>query len=223
MRSKRYRELVKKIDKTKIYDLDSGLKLLKEIATAKMDETVELHVRLGIDPKRSDQQVRGSVVLPHGTGKKVKICVFTQNPEKAKKAGADIAGGEELIDEILKTKKVDFDIAIAEPSMMKSLAKIARILGPKGLMPSPKTGTVTQDIEKAIERFKKGQVNFRNDKSGNLHLPVGKISFDIEKLKENIKTAIEAIKSAKPESAKGVFIRNTTLCTTMSPSIKIKI
>lgn len=223
MRSKRYNELLKKIDKTKIYDIDSALKILKDLANSKFDETVELHIRLGIDTKKTDQQVKGVIELPYGLGKKIKICVFTKNPEKAKNLGAEIAGGEELIDKILKTKKIDFDVVIAEPSMMKSLAKIARILGPKGLMPSPKTNTVSDNLEEVIEKFKKGQVNFKNDKTGNLHIPVGKISFDTKKLKENIISAIETIKSLKPKTAKGIFIKNISLCTTMSPGIKVRI
>ena len=221
MRSKQYQEQKKQVDKNKAYPLDQALDLLKSISKTKFDAGVELHLNLGIDPKDGEQLVRGSITLPHGTGKTKKIAAFTADPEKAKKAGATIAGGEELIDEIKRTEKLDFDVAVAEPAMMKSLAKVARFLGPRGLMPSPKTGGVTPNIEKAIKDLTGGKINFKNDDTANIHQSVGKISWEESKLKQNIESFIDAVNKAKPSVSKGIYIKSATLCTTMSPGIKV--
>ncbi|HDN97960.1 MAG TPA: 50S ribosomal protein L1 [bacterium] len=223
-KSKRYRVLLEKIEKDKIYDIDEAIGLLKELHSVKFDETVELSGKLGIDVKKLQQPIRGSVVLPHGTGKKVKVLVFAQgeNIEKAKKAGADYVGGQEYIDKI-KNGWLDFDAVVSTPDMMRHVATLGKILGPRGLMPSPKTGTVTFEVEKVINELKKGRVDFKVDREGNIHLPVGKISFPAEKLKENIITAVNALLNAKPQGAKGTYIRSLYLSLTMSPSIPLNV
>ncbi|MCG2693628.1 50S ribosomal protein L1 [Candidatus Parcubacteria bacterium] len=221
MRSKHYKELKKQIDKTKVYPIVEAVDILKKMARKNFDESVEVHIRLGIDPKKGEQQVRGAVSLPHSTGKTRRIAAFTNSPEKAKQAGATLAGGQDLIDEIKKTEKTDFDVAVAEPAMMKSIAPIARILGTRGLMPSPKTGTVNPDIEAAVKELTGGKVNFKNDDSGNVHQLVGKVSLDKGKLFDNVKAFVEAIKKIKPAGVKGEYIKGITLCTTMGPGIKI--
>ena len=214
-----------KIDTTKSYSIEEAVKLAKEIATTKFDASVELHFRLGIDPKKGEQQVRGTIVLPHGTGKSKKIAVFADGDKvkEAKDAGADIVGGQELIDEIKKTGKVDFEVAVATPDMMKNLAAVAKVLGPRGLMPSPKNETITMNVKKVIEELKKGKIAFKNDDTANLHQVIGKASFDEAKLIENCKTFIEAINKAKPEATKGTFIKSLTLATSMGPGIKIAV
>ena len=223
-KSKRYKLLEEKIEKDKVYDIDEAIALLKELHSVKFDETVELSGKLGIDVKKIQQPVRGSVVLPHGTGKKVKILVFAQgeNVEKAKNAGADYVGGQEYIDKI-KNGWLDFDAVVSTPDMMRQVATLGKILGPRGLMPSPKTGTVTFEIEKVVNELKKGRVDFKMDREGNIHIPIGKISFSPEQLKENIITAINAVLSAKPQGAKGTYIRSLYLSLTMSPSIPLNV
>lgn len=220
-RSKRYKAQNEKVDKTKKYELDEAIDLIKQDKSANFDAAVEVHVKTGIDVKQSDQHFRGTVSLPHGTGKKQKIAAISANPDKAKKAGAVRAGGEELIKEIQETQKLDFDVLIAEPAFMPKLAPIAKILGPRGLMPSPKNGTVTDDIAGAIDELSRGKVAFKNDNTGNAHLTVGRVSFAPEKLKENIKAAIDAVKISRPSKIKGLFIKNITLSTTMGPGIKV--
>jgi len=212
-----------KIDKSKIYSLDEALDLIKKNSRAKFDESVEVHIHLGIDPKKSDQQIRSIVTLPHGTGKEKKIAAFItpEKIEEAEKAGADLIGGERLIKEIKEKNQYDFDIAVATPDMMRNLSSIAKILGPRGLMPSPKTGTVTMNIGQVIKELKKGRVDFRNDDSGNIHLSIGKISFEIKKLKENFNAFLEKLKDTQPESIKGEFIKNIYISSTMGPGIKI--
>ena len=197
---------------------------VKKSAVAKFDESVEAHVRLAIDPKKSDQQVRGVAELPHGTGKKMKIAVFTTTQKKeAEESGADIVGGEELIDKIKSSGKIDTDIAIATPEMMPRLATIAKILGPKGLMPNPKNKTVTQKVKEIIESLKHGRADFKNDDSGNVHQVIGKKSFEDMKLEENFKAFMDALRKSKPEAAKGKFIKGVSICSTMGKSVKISL
>jgi large subunit ribosomal protein L1 len=221
--SKKRKINIEKVERNKKYPLAEAIKLLKETSKVKFDSSVEIHVRLGIDPKKSDQSIRGMVVLPHGSGKKLKIAAFvTPAKEKeAKEAGAEVIGNKELIEKIKTSGKCDFDIAVAEPTLMKDLAVIARILGQKGLMPNPKSGTVTLEIKKTIEELKKGKVSFKNDDTGNVHIMVGKVSFEDNKLKENIEVFLEALKKLRPESTKGVFIQSVVLSTTMGPGIRI--
>ncbi len=224
-RGKKYNNALKLIDKNKEYSLEEALELLPKTSTTKFDATVEVHIKLGIDPKKSDQQVRTTVTLPHGTGKKRRVAVFAEGKaaDDAKAAGAAVVGGEDLIEEIKRTGKADFDIAIATPDMMKHLAKIARILGPRGLMPNPKADTVTTDVKKALEDLSKGKQEIKNDRSGNIHVGIGKVSFAPDKLKENFVALLEAVRQAKPEEAKGTYIKSVTLTTTMGPGIKVKV
>jgi len=220
--SKRREALLKKVDTNKEYSVDEAMATLKELKSAKFDETVEVALNLNVDPRHADQMVRGSVVLPHGTGKKVRVAVFAKDAkaDEAKAAGAELVGSTELIESI-QAGNIDFDIVISTPDMMGVLGKVARILGPKGLMPNPKTGTVTMDVAKAVENAKGGQVNYRVDKKGNIHAGIGKISFDAEKLRENFNTFVESINKAKPASAKGRYISNAAISLTMSPSITL--
>ena len=222
--SKRYQELLKKVENDKIYNLDEAIGKIKDLKSAKFDETVEIAMRLNVDPRHADQMVRGSVVLPNGTGKKVRVAVAAKDAkaDEAKAAGADIVGDEDLISDI-QSGKIDFDILIATPNMMGMIGKVGRILGPKGLMPNPKTGTVTMDVAQAVKNAKTGQVNFRVDKKGNIHAGVGKVSFDIEKLKQNLETFITAINKHKPSAAKGRYIKNAALSLTMSPSLDLDV
>jgi len=215
----------KKIDKFKRYPLEEAIKMTKSLSKTKFDASVEVHFRLGIDPKKGDQQIRSAVSLPHGTGKTVRVAAFV-SPEKekeAKEAGADLVGSEDLIAEIKKTEKTDFEVAVAEPMMMKNLAQIAKILGTRGLMPSPKNETVTPNPAKAIKELKKGKVSFKNDDTANIHVAIGKVSFSDEALKENYETLLETIKKLKPAKAKGVFLRNITMTSSMGPGIKLEI
>ena len=221
--SKRYKNLVEKIDKEKEYTLKEGIAVIKETATTKFDSGIELHVKLGIDAIKGDQQVRNSVVFPHNAGKTQRVAVFTENVDAAKKAGADIVGGEELVKEIKASKKIDFDVAVAEPTMMKALGGVARILGPKGLMPSPKEGTVTTDVVKAIEEIKKGKTSFKNDDSGNIHILVGRASFTEDQIQENIELFLDVLKRSKPEGIKGVFILKVSLTSSMGPGVRVTI
>lgn len=216
-------DLKTKVDKKKVYTLDEAIALIKETSNVKFDSSVELHVRLGINTKKSDQQIRATVTLPHGTGKTKRIAAFVgPNDEKiAKDAGADLVLGEEEIKTIKDTGKIDFDIAVATPEMMPKLAIIARILGPKGIMPNPKTDTVDKNVVKMIESLKKGKAAFKNDDTGNVHQIIGKASFEDKKLKENITTFLDALKKAKPPSAKGAYIKTAHLTSAMGPSIKI--
>ena len=221
----------KKTDYTKIYDknksypLNEAVKLVKEITKTKFDASVEVHFRLGINNKKSDQQVRGAASLPHGTGKTIKIAAFVSPEHEAevKAAGADFVGGEELIAEIKKTEKTDFQVAIAEISMMRSLAQIAKILGTRGLMPSPKNDTVTQNPAKAVEELKKGKISFKNDDTGNLHAIIGKVSFSDDKLLDNFSSLLETIRKAKPAASKGTFIKNVSISSSMSPGVKVSL
>ncbi len=224
-RSKRYKNLREQVDNNKRYSLDEAVKMLIKNANSKFDESVEIHIRTGIDPKQADQQIRGTIVLPHGTGKEKRIAVFAEGEKliEAEAAGADVFGGQELIDKIKQTKEVDFDVSVATPEMMKKMASIAKVLGPKGLMPSPKTDTVTNDIKETVEQLKKGKLSFKNDATSNLHQLVGKVSFGEEKIKENIETFIQNIKDNKPSGAKGEFIKNISISSTMGIGIKINL
>ncbi|WP_258443065.1 50S ribosomal protein L1 [Helicobacter sp. 16-1353] len=220
--AKRLQNLNSKVEKGKVYDLDTATSLVKSLASAKFDETVEVAIRLGVDPRHADQMIRGAVVLPHGTGKKVRVAVFAKGikADEAKNAGADIVGDDDLVQSI-KDGNIDFDMVIATPDMMAMVGKVGKILGPKGLMPNPKTGTVTMDIAKAVSNAKSGQVNFRVDKKGNIHAPLGKASFEQSKIKDNLLELIKNINRLKPASAKGKYIRRTCISLTMSPSVEI--
>ena len=220
--AKKYAEAIKKVDREKRYDMDEALDLLPQMTFAKFDETVELALRLCVDPRHADQMVRGSVALPNGLGKKVRVLVFAkgQKEKEAEEAGAEFVGAEDLIEKVQKGW-LDFDKAIATPDVMGMVSKLGKILGPRGLMPNPKVGTVTFDIAKTVKEIKAGRVEFRVDKAGNLHIPVGKISFGKEKLLENVNSLLEAIVRLKPPSSKGTYVKGIAVCTTMSPGIKI--
>ena len=223
-RGKNYNASAEKIERSKIYETSEALALVIDTAKAKFDETIELHVKLGVDPKNADQQVRGSVVLPNGTGKNVKVLVIAKGDkaEIAKENGADYVGAEDVIDKIMKENWLDFDACITTPDMMGLVGRIARVLGPRGLMPNPKSGTVTPDVAKAIKDIKAGKVEYRLDKTNNIHVIIGKVSFGKEKLQENFDVILGAINKAKPAAAKGTYIKNATLATTMGPGIKVK-
>lgn len=220
--AKRLQALGAKVDSQKVYDIQSGVSVVKSLASAKFDETVEVALRLGVDPRHADQMIRGAVVLPHGTGKKVRVAVFAKGikADEAKNAGADVVGADDLADEI-KNGNINFDMVIATPDMMALVGKVGRILGPKGLMPNPKTGTVTMDVAKAVSNAKSGQVNFRVDKKGIIHAPIGKVSFDEDKIRDNMLELVRAINRLKPTSAKGKYIRSSTLSLTMSPAVRV--
>jgi large subunit ribosomal protein L1 len=221
-RGKKYLDAKNKVDRNQRYALEEGIKLLLETAYAKFDEGIDLAIRLGVDPKKADQMVRGTVVLPNGTGKKVRVLVFAkgQKEKEALDAGADIVGGEELVEKISKGW-LEFDKAIATPDMMGSVSKLGKILGPRGLMPNPKVGTVTFDLERAVKEIKAGKVEFKVEKAGIVHVPVGKVSFGFDRLMENIKALLEVIFRAKPPTSKGIYFRSIALSTTMGPGIKI--
>lgn len=212
-------------DKNKSYSLNEAIKIVKSITKTKFDASVEVHFRLGINTKKSDQQIRGAVSLPHGTGKTIKIAAFVspENEAAVKAAGADFVGGEDLVAEIKKTEKTDFQVAIAEVSMMRTLAQIAKILGTRGLMPSPKNDTVTQNPVKTVEELKKGKISFKNDDTGNLHAIIGKVSFSDDKLAENFTSLLETIRKAKPSSSKGTFIKNISLSSSMSAGVRVSV
>lgn len=222
-KSKRYNEALALVEKGKVYDIEQAVDLLKQVSSAKFDETVEVAFRLGIDPRHADQQIRAAIVLPHGTGKTQKVLVVTQGDKvkEAQDAGADFVGGKELLEKIQKENWFEFDVIVATPDMMAELGKLGRLLGPKGLMPNPKTGTVTTDVKKAVDEIKAGKVEYRVDKEGNVHVGIAKISFDKEKIVENFKTIFEAILKAKPAAAKGIYMRNVSITSTMGPGIKI--
>jgi len=220
--NKRFQELLKKVDFDKTYNMEEALANVKNLASAKFDETIEVALKLNVDPRHADQMVRGSVVLPAGTGKTVKVAVVAKDAkaDEAKAAGADIVGSDDLIADI-QAGKIDFDVLIATPNMMGMVGKVGRILGPKGIMPNPKTGTVTMDVAKAVENSKGGQVNFRVDKQGNIQAGIGKVSFSAEQIKENFETFIRAINRHKPAASKGKYIKTAALSLTMSPSLSL--
>jgi large subunit ribosomal protein L1 len=222
-RGKKYVESMKAFEKQNLYDLEEAVKLVQETAKANFDETIELHIKLGVDPRHADQQVRGAVVLPHGTGKTKRVLVFAKGEKlkEAEEAGADYFGGAEFADKIQKENWFDFDIAVATPDMMGVVGRLGRVLGPKGLMPNPKSGTVTMDVANAIKEIKAGKVEYRVDKTAIVHVPVGKKSFGTEKLLDNIKSLVDAVVKAKPSASKGKYLRSVTLTSTMGPGIKI--
>ena len=222
-RGKKYVEAAKLIDRATLYDRDEAIALVKKSATAKFDETIEAHIRTGCDGRHADQQIRGSVVLPHGTGKKVRILVFAKDAkaEEAKAAGADYVGGDELIPKIQNENWFEFDVVVATPDMMGVVGRLGRVLGPKGLMPNPKAGTVTMDVTKAINEIKAGKIEYRLDKTNIIHVPVGKASFTEEQLADNFQTLIDAINKAKPAAVKGQYLKSVTLTSTMGPGVKI--
>ncbi len=221
-RGKKYLEARKKIDRTETHEPGEALDLVKELTSAKFDETVEMAVRLGVNPKHADQQVRGAVVLPNGTGKEVRVLVFAKGEklQEAEAAGADFVGAEDLVQKI-EGGWMDFDVAISTPDMMKVVGKLGRILGPKGMMPNPKTGTVTFEVGKAVSDFKAGKVEYRTDKAGNIHVPIGKVSFSQEKLLENFFTVMDTLVKARPAAAKGQYVRTVTVSSTMGPGVKV--
>jgi len=223
-RGKNYKQAFEKVEKDKKYTIEEAVKIVKENKVAKFDESVEIHVKLSVDPKKGEQQVRGAMVLPHGTGKTKKVAVITSTKAKeAKEAGADIVGGEEMIEKIKNNKFGNFDILVATPEMMPKLAQVAKILGPRGLMPSPKTETVTDKIKETVGMLKKGKVSFKNDDGSNIHQAIGKVSFEENKLIENVKSFIEAVNKAKPQTLKGKLIINVSICSTMGPGVKLSL
>lgn len=219
---KRYLEASKLVDKTKLYDPAEALNLIKTMPKGKFDETVEVAIRLGVDPRHADQQIRGAVVLPYGTGRTVKVAVFAkgEKAKEAQEAGADKIGAEDLIEEIQKGW-LDFDVAVATPDMMGAVGKLGKVLGPKGLMPNPKTGTVTMDVAKAVKEIKAGKVEYRVDKTGIVCVPIGKVSFEADKLTRNFRTIMDVIIKAKPASAKGTYVKSVVVSSTMGPGVKI--
>lgn len=226
-RGKRYTEMMKNFDRQKVYTLEEAVDLVKKFATAKFDETIEIHFRTGIDPRQADQQIRSTIMLPHGLGKQVRVLVFAEGEDAraAEAAGADIIADDETIRRIQNEGWTEFDAAISVPAMMPKVGRLGRVLGPRGLMPTPKAGTVVQsnELARAIEELKAGRLEFRNDKTGNLHIPAGKASFEREKLLENLKAILDSVDTFKPSSIKGIFLRRVVLCSTMGPGIRIDI
>lgn len=222
-RGKKYQDSVKAIDKNKLYDVAEGMEAVIATAKAKFDETVEIHVKLGVDSRHADQQVRGAIVLPHGTGKKVRVLVFAKGDKaaEAEAAGADYVGAEDMLARIQNENFFDYEVVIATPDMMGIVGRLGRVLGPKGLMPNPKAGTVTMDVTKAIQESKAGRIEYRLDKTNIIHCPIGKVSFGKEKLAENFNTLMEAIVKAKPAAAKGQYVRSCVVASTMGPGIKM--
>jgi large subunit ribosomal protein L1 len=221
-RSKAYQDALKKIDRNRLYDPAEALQLVKELSSARFDETVEVHIKLGVDPRHADQQVRGTVSLPHGTGKTRKVLVFAkgEKQKEAVDAGADYVGAEELAEKI-QGGWFDFDVAVATPDMMAVVGKLGKILGPRGLMPNPKSGTVTFDIERTIKELKAGRIEYRVDKTAIIHAPIGRVSFELEKLLDNLNVFAEALIKARPAAAKGQYMRSVSVCSTMGPGVRI--
>lgn len=224
-KSKKYVEALNKIDRTRLYDATEALSLVAEVATAKFDETVEAHIKLGVDSRHADQQVRGAVVLPHGTGKTKRVLVFAKGAKaaEAEAAGADFVGAEELVQKIQGENWFEFDIVVATPDMMGVVGRLGRVLGPKGLMPNPKAGTVTMDVTKAVNDIKAGKIEYRLDKTNIIHVPVGKASFTEEQLSDNFQTLMGAINKAKPASLKGQYVKSATLASTMGPGVRLNV
>jgi large subunit ribosomal protein L1 len=223
-KGKNYAEAVKLIDRTVAYEIEEALELVKKASKAKFDETVEVAFRLGVDPRKNDQQIRGAVVLPHGTGKTQRVLVFAKGDKakEAEAAGADYVGDEEYVNKI-QQGWFEFDVVVATPDMMGTVGKLGRVLGPKGLMPNPKTGTVTFEVEKAVKEIKAGKIEYRTDKAGNIHAPIGKVSFSVEQLADNLRTLIDTLQKAKPAAAKGTYMKNITVSSTMGPGVKVAV
>lgn len=220
-KGKRYVDALKLIDRSKAYGVNEALELVKKTSNTKFDASVDVAFRLNVDPKYAEQQIRGAIVLPHGTGKTKKVLAVTNNIKAAEEAGADYVGGKEMLDKIVRENWFDFDVIVATPDMMGELGKLGRVLGPKGLMPNPKTGTVTMDTKKAVEDVKKGRVEYRTDSYANVHALVGKVSFDDEKLVDNVKAFMDVIIKSKPQAAKGIYLKGVSLASTMGPGIKV--
>ena len=224
-KGKRYVESAKLVDRTNLYDVEEAVSIIKKTANAKFDETIEAHIKLGVDGRHADQQVRGAVVLPHGTGKKVRVLVFAKGDkvEEAQAAGADFVGGQELVPKIQNEGWLDFDVVVATPDMMGVVGRLGRVLGPKGLMPNPKAGTVTMEVTKAVNDIKAGKIEYRLDKTNIIHVPVGKASFTEEQLADNFQTLMDAIIKAKPSTLKGAYIKSATVTSTMGPGVKLNV
>lgn len=222
-RGKKYQDSVKLIDKSKLYEIEEAMGLVTKTAKAKFDETVEAHIKLGVDSRHADQQVRGAIVLPHGTGKTSKVLVFAKGPkaDEAKAAGADYVGEDDLVQKIQGENWFDFDVVVATPDMMGVVGRLGKVLGPKGLMPSPKAGTITMDVDKAIKEIKAGKIEYRLDKTNIIHCPIGKASFGDKKLQENFQALMSAVIKAKPSAAKGLYLRSVVVTSTMGPGIRI--
>jgi large subunit ribosomal protein L1 len=223
MAGKKYAEALAKVDRAKQYTVDEAVALIKDLAKRKFDESVDVAITLGVDPRKADQMVRGTVSLPHGTGRTVRVAVFAQGPaaEEAREAGADIIGAKDLADRIEKESFLDFDAAVATPDLMPIVGKLGKILGPRGLMPNPKTGTVTTDVGRAVREIKAGKVEYRVDKGANVHVPIGKVSFDQRALAENFQTVLEEVRRSKPASSKGRYIKRVTVSSTMGPGVPV--
>ena len=219
-KGKKYLQVAEKIDSTKVYSIEEACALVKETSTVKFDATIDVSFRLNVDPKYADQQLRGTIVLPHGNGKTKKVLAITHKHEEAKAAGADFVGDKDMLEKIQKENWFDFDIIVATPDMMGELGKMGRLLGPKGLMPNPKTGTVSMDIGKAIQEIKAGKIEYRVDKQGNIHLSIGRVSFDTTKLVDNLNVVVETLLKVRPASVKGQYVKNCVVTTTMGPSVK---
>lgn len=218
-RAKKYLVALEKVDHEKLYTLEEAAKLVKETSTVKFDATIDVSLKLNVDPKQADQQVRGTLILPNGNGKTKKVLAITDKVEEAKAAGADFVGGKELLDKIQSDNWFDFDVIVATPNMMGEIGKLGRVLGPKGLMPNPKTGTVSPDIGKAIKEIKAGKIEYRVDKEGNMHVTIARVSFDADKIVENLKVFIEAVMKAKPAAVKNAYVKNAVIHTTMGPAV----
>jgi len=223
MAGKKYAEALQKIDRTKQYSVEEAVGLVKELAKRKFDESVDVAIRLGVDPRKADQMVRGTVSLPHGTGKSVRVAVFAAGPaaEEAREAGADIIGAKDLADRIEKENFLDFDAAVATPDLMPVVGRLGKVLGPRGLMPNPKTGTVTTDVGRAVREIKAGKVEYRVDKGANVHVPIGKASFEQRALAENLNTVLDEVRRSKPASSKGRYIKGVTVSSTMGPGVRV--
>ena len=219
--SKNYRKVLELVDSSKVYSLAEACELVKKTSTVKFDATVDVSFHMNVDTTKADQQIRGTLILPHGNGKTKKICAITSKVEEAKNAGADFAGGKDLLEKIQKENWFDFDVIVATPDMMGELGKMGRLLGPKGLMPNPKTGTVSMDIAKAISEIKAGKIEYRTDKQGNIHVSIGRVSFDAAKLADNLNVVIETLLKVRPASVKGQYVKNCVIHTTMGPAVKV--